>query len=88
MLDRTGTAVKEERASKQAPLADAEVKALIASVATVRIARGRKILERPSAETKPADLKGPTGNYRAPMIRRGKVLLVGFNPEALGELLK
>jgi hypothetical protein len=36
---------------------------------------------------KPADLKGPTGNYRAPIVRKGKTLLVGFNLDALEKLV-
>ena len=38
-------------------------------------------------DLKPAALKGPTGNYRSPIVRRGKTLLVGFNQEALEKLL-
>ncbi len=30
---------------------------------------------------------GPTGNLRAPTLRSGKTVLVGFNEEAFGELL-
>ena len=29
---------------------------------------------------------GPTGNLRAPMIRKGKTVLVGFNEEAFGKV--
>ena len=29
---------------------------------------------------------GPSGNLRAPTIRAGKVLVVGFQPEVYGEL--
>jgi hypothetical protein len=31
---------------------------------------------------------GPSGNLRAPTIRRGNVLLVGFHPEAYATLLR
>ena len=30
---------------------------------------------------------GPTGNLRAPVVRSGKTVLVGFNEEAYGEVL-
>ena len=30
---------------------------------------------------------GPTGNLRAPTIRKGKTLLVGFNEEVYGDSL-
>jgi hypothetical protein len=29
---------------------------------------------------------GPTGNLRAPTIRRGKTVIVGFNEDAFGDL--
>jgi hypothetical protein len=29
------------------------------------------------------DLRGPTGNFRAPMVRIGRRLLVGFHEETL-----
>ncbi len=30
-------------------------------------------------------LLGPTGNFRAPAIRRGKTLIIGFNQQAYDE---
>ena len=30
---------------------------------------------------------GPTGNLRAPVVRAGKTVLVGFSEEAYGEVL-
>lgn len=76
----------EERSTKR-PLAEAEVRALLGTVEEVVLARGRRVERRPARGVKPADLRGPTGNFRAPMVRRGRVLLVGFHPDALAELL-
>ena len=87
MLDKTKSEVKEERWAQKFPLAEAEVKALLKSVSTVIICKGKKSVEMKAAEAKPDDLKGPTGNFRAPMLRRGRTLLVGFNEEALKRLL-
>ena len=87
MLDKSKTEVKEERWAQKFPLAEAEVKALLKSVSTVLISKGKKSLELKAADAKPDDLKGPTGNFRAPMIRRGKTLLVGFNEATLNSLL-
>jgi arsenate reductase-like glutaredoxin family protein len=42
---------------------------------------------RPDDETLLAHLLGPTGNLRAPTVRVGKTLLVGFNEEAYREVL-
>ena len=35
-----------------------------------------------------AKMVGPTGNLRAPTLRRGGLVVVGFHPEALRELLQ
>lgn len=87
MLSAQQTSVREERSTKKAPLTDDEARALLAAVETVVIARGKRAERRPALEVGLADLKGPTGNYRAPILRRGKTLLVGFHPESLAELL-
>jgi len=60
--------------------------------------KGNKVItfdmkaEPPDEQTLLAHLLGPTGNLRAPTIRRGKTLLVGFSDEAyrlvLGKNLK
>ena len=66
---------------------DADVKALLASVDEVVVAKGKKAVASPAKAVTPADLKGPTGNYRAPMLRVGRKLLVGFHPDTLESLL-
>jgi hypothetical protein len=43
--------------------------------------------ERPDRETLRALLVGPTGNLRAPVLRRGRTLLVGFAERMYGEVL-
>lgn len=67
---------------------DADVKALLASVDEVVVARGKKAVASAAKSVALDDLKGPTGNYRAPMVRVGRKLLVGFHPETLETLLK
>lgn len=86
MLTSQKTEVVEERSSRRQPLSDADAKALLASVDTVTIVRGRQAETRPAREVTLADLKGPTGNYRAPIVRRGRSLLVGFHAESLDRL--
>ena len=66
---------------------------LLKTVSEVYAAKGKKVAhfnlkkEKPSA----ADLKkvilGPTGNLRAPTLRVGKKLIVGFNEEIYEDLL-
>ena len=77
----------EERSSKKQPLDEREVRALLASVDEVILVRGRRAERRPARDVAPDDLRGPTGNFRAPLVRRGRTLLVGYNREALTTLL-
>ncbi len=87
MLEQKKTVVSQQRSSKKEPLTDAEATELLARVRVVKIAKGKGVTEKAAGEATLNDLKGPTGGYRAPMIVQGKVLLVGFNAEALGELV-
>ena len=41
----------------------------------------------PDDDTLAAHVLGPTGNLRAPTLRRGKTLLIGFSEEAYREVL-
>jgi hypothetical protein len=57
----------------------------------VIVAKGKKVSEfkpagKASAEIVDAML-GPTGNLRAPTIRFGKTVLVGFNEEVFADKL-
>ena len=88
MLDETGTAIGEERASKKQPLSDADAAALVKSVSEVVIARGKSSRTLKSSEVTLDDLRGHTGGFRAPMVRVGKTLLVGFSDERLRALLR
>ena len=86
MLTEKKATVAEERSTKQ-PLSTAEVRTLLAGVETVVIARGRRVERIPARKVKPADLKGPTGGFRAPMLQCGRTLLVGFHPDSLAALV-
>ena len=87
MLERTGSEVTEERNSRKQPLDDQDAQALIDQVEQVIVAKGKKVRELAASETSLDDLKGPTGNYRAPMLRIGDQLLVGFNADKLEEIV-
>ena len=54
---------------------------------TIIVAKGKKSEKLSSSKAKIANLKGPTGNYRAPMLRKGKTLLVGFHADTLDSLI-
>lgn len=85
MLERNGVRVKQERQARKEPLTEQDMRALLARVDEVVIARGSKAEKIKAGEAKPVMLKGPSGNFRAPMLIRGKQLLVGFSSATLAE---
>ena len=87
MLEKNDVEVKELRPSRKNPFTDKDIRELLGQVSTVIISKGKKSVRQAVSDVKPADLKGPTGNYRAPIVRKGKTLLVGFNVEALEALI-
>jgi hypothetical protein len=87
VLDGSQVAIAEERSSKRQPLSDDEARQLLGEVDTVVIARGKATRRQEATATSLDDLRGPTGGFRAPMLRRGRTLLVGFHPDAIGALL-
>jgi ABC-type arginine transport system ATPase subunit len=66
---------------------------LAAEASSVIVAKGKNVLhfdikeDAPDDETLLSHLLGPTGNVRAPTLRVGKTLLVGFNEDAYGDVL-
>ncbi len=66
---------------------------LARSVDEVVVARGKKVLRfdmktaPPDDDTLAAALLGPTGNLKAPTLRWGNTLLVGFGEAAYEEVL-
>ena len=65
---------------------------LAKSADTVVVARGKKVVtfdmkkEPPDDDTLAGYLLGPSGNLKAPTIRKGKLLLVGFGETAYREV--
>ena len=66
---------------------------LLQTVSRVVAVKGKKVLDfsLKKNQTPTDDLLsaviGPSGNLRAPAIRKGKTLVVGFHPDAYGEVL-
>lgn len=87
MLEKSKSDVRDERPSRSRPLTDADAKALLKEVDEVTLARGKTARTLPAREVSLDDLRGPTGNFRAPMLRVGRRLLVGWHEESLRELL-
>jgi arsenate reductase-like glutaredoxin family protein len=69
-----------------------EALALAKSADKVIVAKGKKSVtfdmkkDPPDDDTLAAYLLGPTGNLRAPTVRKGKTLLVGFSEEAYAQV--
>lgn len=67
---------------------------LAEQVGKIIIAKGKKVVsfdmkkDRPDDETLLKHILGPTGNLRAPTVRKGKTLLVGFHEEEFTPLFK
>ena len=65
---------------------------LLQPLSEVIAVKGKKILRFSlTKEQQPSDallsaVIGPSGNLRAPAIRAGKILVVGFHPDVYGEL--
>jgi arsenate reductase-like glutaredoxin family protein len=71
-------------------LGKSDAASLAKSASKLIVAKGKKIDEWKISGKAPADavaaMLGPTGNLRAPTIRRGKTVIVGFNEDAFQDL--
>ena len=74
-------------------LGAAEALALARAASRIIVARGRKLIafdmkrDAPDDDTLLSHMLGPTGNLRAPTLRVGKTILIGFNEDAYNEVL-
>jgi arsenate reductase-like glutaredoxin family protein len=68
-------------------LKEKDTPSVLKEVTEIYSAKGKKLLhlnlkkDKPSQSEIMALLLGPTGNLRAPSVRRGKTLVVGFHEE-------
>lgn len=70
-------------------LAEKDAAALAKQASRVIVAKGSKVAEFPGGKAGKdvlAAMLGPTGNLRAPTIRAGKTILVGFNEEVFEKI--
>jgi arsenate reductase-like glutaredoxin family protein len=79
--------------AKSARLGAKEALALAASVDEIFAAKGKRVVhvdlrvERPGRDALLALLLGPTGILRAPVLRAGRTLLVGFDEATYAKAL-
>jgi arsenate reductase-like glutaredoxin family protein len=83
VLDATKARIVTTRLSKSDPLSEKDVRALLKEVNEIVVAKGKSARTLPAREATLDDLRGPTGNFRAPMVRIRRRLLVGFHEETL-----
>ncbi len=71
-------------------LARSDAAALAKAASRVVVAKGKKVDEfKPGGKAPKAlvdAMLGPTGNLRAPTMRVGKTVVVGFNEDLFGEI--
>ena len=91
-LEQHAIIAQETADAKKQPRGQADALALARAAARVVVARGKKIVRFDMKKDAPDDatllghLLGPTGNLRAPTLRKGKTLYVGFSEETYREL--
>ena len=80
-----------EIASASSKLGRKEASALAAAASKIIVAKGKKVTVFTATDCKSKAavdaMLGPTGNLRAPTLRAGKTLLVGFNEEQYAAVL-
>src|SRR5258708_5991641 len=86
-LETKAVTVTERTDATKEKRGRAEALALAKTVDKVVVAKGKKVVTfdmsaPPDDDTLAAHLLGPTGNLKAPTLRRGNTLLVGFGEEA------
>lgn len=82
----------QETVSASRKLGRAEALTLVREAQCLIAAKGKKVttvdltLTPPSDDALAALLLGPTGNLRAPVMRVGQTILVGYNEQAFGDV--
>jgi arsenate reductase-like glutaredoxin family protein len=85
--------VGQQQDARKATLTRADALRLASQADEIYAAKGKSVVhidlkkEKPNDEALAKVLLGPTGNLRAPTLRRGKTLIVGFDPEMYDRLL-
>jgi len=91
-LEKSAAEVKQTTDATRERRGPKEALALAHTVKTIVVGRGKKVIRfdmrnPPDDETLLAHLLGPSGNLKAPTLRLGNTLLVGFSEEAYREIL-
>jgi arsenate reductase-like glutaredoxin family protein len=80
--------------ARKTTLKEKEALALVQDVDEIYASKGKQVVHLDLKKDKPDKaallglLLGPTGNLRAPTLRQGRTLLVGFDETAYARVLK
>ncbi len=80
--------------ARKATLKEKDALALVKDVDEIYASKGKQVVhldlkqDRPDKATLLGLLLGPTGNLRAPTLRKGHTLLVGFDEAAYAKVLR
>jgi arsenate reductase-like glutaredoxin family protein len=80
--------------ARKSTLKEKEALALASEVDEIFASKGKQVVhldlkkEKPDKATLLGLLLGPTGNLRAPTLRKGRTLIVGFDEATYGKVLK
>ncbi len=88
-MDANGISAKEVIPASR-KLGKREAAELVKAAKKVIVAKGKKVQTFPGGEATQElvdALLGPTGNLRAPTVRVGKTLLVGFDESSYADVL-
>ena len=90
-LANKGATVKTQVDARKERIGPEDALKLTQEVSEVIAAKGKKVVrynlakDKPSREDLLAIMIGPSGNLRAPTLRKGKKLLIGFDADAYTE---
>lgn len=89
-----GVEAKTEVDAKKDTHGKTEALELVSKVSQLHVAKGKKVVNLNLKKDEPTEeeilklILGPTGNLRAPTLRVGKKLVVGFNDEMYQAVFK
>ena len=92
-LARHKVAVTSQRDAKKATIRGDAALAILEDVDELYVAKGKRVVHVDLGRAKPPRaellhlLLGPTGNLRAPTLRKGRTLIVGFDEGTYKTLL-
>jgi len=92
-LANNNVTVKTQSDARKERIGPDDAIKLTQEVSEIIAAKGKKIVrynlakDKPSREDLLTIMIGPSGNLRAPTLRKGKKLLIGFDPGVYSEVL-